>query len=51
MLTGVEEPPDLPQLEGFRGLLVRFYREAALADLWSKVKPSYTKEIRNITSR
>ena len=26
--TGVEEPPDLAQLEGFRGLLIRFYREA-----------------------
>jgi hypothetical protein len=45
MLTGVEEPPDLPQLEGFRGLLVRFYREAALQDLWPKVQPSYQREI------
>ena len=45
MLTGIEEPPDLARLEGFRGLLVRFYREAALRDLWTKVKPTYTKEI------
>ena len=44
-LTGIEEPPDLARLEGFRALLIRFYREAALQDLWAKVKPSYTNEI------
>ena len=43
--TGLEEPPDLAQLEGFRGLLIRFYREAALHDLWNKLQPTYEKEI------
>jgi tetratricopeptide (TPR) repeat protein len=43
--TGLEEPPDLPQLEGFRGLLIRFYREAALNDLWNKLQPEYQREI------
>jgi tetratricopeptide (TPR) repeat protein len=43
--TGVEEPPDLAQLEGFRGLLIRFYREAALNDLWQKLQPEYQREL------
>ena len=28
--TGLEEPPDLFQLEGFRNLLIRFYQEAGV---------------------
>jgi hypothetical protein len=44
--TGLEEPPDLAQLEGFRGLLVRFYREAQLNELWRKLQPVYQSEIR-----
>jgi tetratricopeptide (TPR) repeat protein len=43
--TGLEEPPDLAQLEGFRGLLIRFYREAALNELWNKLQPTYQREI------
>ena len=43
--TGLEEPPDLAQLEGFRGLLIRFYREAAFNDLWQKLQPDYQREI------
>ena len=43
--TGVEEPPDLAQLEGFRALLIRFYREAALNDLWQKLQPVYQREL------
>ncbi|HYI92490.1 MAG TPA: hypothetical protein VEX68_03015, partial [Bryobacteraceae bacterium] len=43
--TGVEEPPDLAQLEGFRSLLIRFYREASLNDLWNKLQPVYQREI------
>jgi hypothetical protein len=43
-LTGVEEPPDLAQLEGFRALLIRFYRDAALSELWSKMQPVYERE-------
>jgi tetratricopeptide (TPR) repeat protein len=43
--TGLEEPPDLSQLEGFRGLLIRFYREAALNNLWTKLQPTYQREI------
>jgi tetratricopeptide (TPR) repeat protein len=43
--TGLEEPPDLFQLEGFRGLLIRFYREAALHELWTKLEPAYQREI------
>jgi tetratricopeptide (TPR) repeat protein len=45
MLTGLEEPPDLPQLEGFRELLIRFYREAALNELWRKMEPTYQAEV------
>jgi tetratricopeptide (TPR) repeat protein len=44
-LTGIEEPPDLLRLDGFRALLIRFYREAALQELWPKVQPIYSKEL------
>ena len=43
--TGLEEPPDLVPTRGFRGLLIRFYREAALNDLWNKLQPTYQHEI------
>jgi len=43
--TGVEEPPDLAPLEGFRELLIRFYREAALHELWQKLQPTYEREL------
>lgn len=43
--TGLEEPPDLPRIEGFRALLTRFYREAALDQLWDKLQPTYQREI------
>jgi tetratricopeptide (TPR) repeat protein len=43
-MTGVEEPPDLAQLEGFRALLIRFHREAVLGELWAKMQPVYERE-------
>ena len=45
-LTGVEEPPELAQLEGFRALLIRFYRDAAIHDLWMKLQPEYDRELK-----
>ena len=47
--TGLEEPPDLFQLEGFRGLLIRFYREAALNDLWNKLQPDVSARNRPLS--
>ena len=32
-------PPDAAQLDGFTPLLVAFYREAHLEDLWKRVQP------------
>lgn len=43
--TGVEEPPDLAQIEGFRNLLIRFYEEAGLNGLWRKLQPAYDREL------
>jgi tetratricopeptide (TPR) repeat protein len=33
-------PPDTAQLEGFTPLLVAFYREANIADLWKRTQPA-----------
>ncbi|HUA84579.1 MAG TPA: hypothetical protein VMB85_12015 [Bryobacteraceae bacterium] len=34
-------PPDVTDLHGLTPLLVAFYREAHLGDLWTKVQPAY----------
>jgi TolA-binding protein len=41
----VEVPPDAMALDGFQPLLIDFYRQANLADLWKKVQPAYEKEM------
>jgi tetratricopeptide (TPR) repeat protein len=41
----VEVPPDAMALSGFTPLLIDFYRQANLEDLWQKVRPVYEKEL------
>lgn len=38
-------PPDAAQLEGFTPLLIKFYREANIADLWKRSQPELDKVI------
>jgi tetratricopeptide (TPR) repeat protein len=38
-------PPDAAQLEGFTPLLIAFYREAHIEDLWKRVQPEFDKVI------
>ncbi len=38
-------PPDAAQLEGFGPILVRFYREAHIEDIWRRVQPAFDKQI------
>ncbi len=40
-----ELPPDVVPLDGFRGLLVRFHREAGIDELWGKAQPEFEKMI------
>lgn len=40
-LTGIEVPPDVQVLQGFGELMSRFYNEAGIAELWTKVQPAY----------
>ena len=41
----VDLPPDVEPLEGFAGLMARFYDEAGIAELWKKSQPAYDREI------
>jgi len=41
----VEVPPDAMSLSGFTPLLIDFYRQAHLEDLWKKVRPYYEKQL------
>jgi hypothetical protein len=41
----VEVPPDALGLDGFQPLMIDFYRQAGLADLWKQVQPAYEAEI------
>lgn len=41
----VDVPPDALGLEGFQPLMIDFYNQAKLADLWKKVQPAYDAEI------
>lgn len=41
----VEVPPDALALEGFQPLMIDFYRQAGLEELWKKAQPVYDAEI------
>ncbi len=41
----IEVPPDALALSGFTPLLIDFYNEAKLAELWPRVQPAYEKEM------
>jgi tetratricopeptide (TPR) repeat protein len=41
----VDVPPDATALAGFTPLLIDFYRQANLAELWERSKPAYDKEM------
>ena len=34
-------PPDVKDLEGFQALLVRFYRDAGVEELWKRAQPAF----------
>ncbi len=38
-------PPDVARLEGFRELMVRFYEEARMENVWRQVQPAIDQEI------
>ncbi len=38
-------PPDVAQFEGFTPLMIAFYRDAHIADLWKRVQPQLDKII------
>lgn len=38
-------PPDAAQLEGLTPLLIRFYRDAHIAELWKRAQPEFNKII------
>ncbi|MDE3198826.1 MAG: tetratricopeptide repeat protein [Acidobacteriota bacterium] len=41
----VEVPPDARALEGFTPILIDFYRQANLGELWKRAQPAFDKEI------
>lgn len=41
----VEVPPDALAIAGFTPLMIDFYRQAKLDQLWAKVQPAYEKEL------
>jgi tetratricopeptide (TPR) repeat protein len=45
LLFGSETPPDVQTLGAFHQLLVRFYEEADIDDLWRKLQPRFEQEI------
>lgn len=40
-----ELPPDVRQMQGFGPLLVRFYREANIAELWNRSQPAFERAL------
>ena len=40
-----EVPPDVGQLEGFDTLIVRFYNDAGIPDLWKQSQPAIEREM------
>jgi tetratricopeptide (TPR) repeat protein len=47
---GSEIPPDVQALEGFRQLIIRFYREADLERAWKQLEPEYEKELSKLNA-
>jgi tetratricopeptide (TPR) repeat protein len=45
LLLGVEVPPDVQTLTGFRELMVRFHREAGIEDLWQRAQGVYEQAL------
>ena len=41
----VDVPPDAMALSGFTPLLIDFYRQARIAELWDRYRPAYDKEM------
>jgi Putative Zn-dependent protease, contains TPR repeats len=41
----VDRPPDVEALEGFQDLMVRFYREGNIDELWKKSQPAFEQVI------
>jgi tetratricopeptide (TPR) repeat protein len=41
----VDRPPDVEALDGFQDVLVRFYREANIEELWKKSQPAFEQAI------
>ncbi len=37
----IDLPPDVEAMDGFSDILVRFYREADIEELWNRVQPAY----------
>ena len=40
-----EIPPDVTALEGFDALMIRFYRDAQIEQLWQKAQPAIEREL------
>jgi tetratricopeptide (TPR) repeat protein len=41
----VDRPPDVEALDGFQDVMVRFYREANIEELWKKSQPAFDQVI------
>jgi predicted negative regulator of RcsB-dependent stress response len=41
----VDRPPDVEALDGFQDVMLRFYREANLEDLWKRSQPAFEQAI------
>jgi len=41
----VDRPPDVEALDGFQEVMVRFYREANIEELWKKSQPAFDQAI------
>ncbi len=48
LLRREELPPDVLAIDGFTEVLVNFYREAQIDQLWAQVGPEYDREIARI---
>src|SRR5262249_55620593 len=43
-------PPDVVALDGFQPLLIQFYREAKLEDLWKRLQPAFEEALAQYTA-
>jgi hypothetical protein len=41
----IDLPPDVEAMQGFSGLMVRFYREADIEELWNRSQPAFDEVI------